>query len=336
MLGSARTTSSYLEGLNYFINNSAINNIPRQSVYNWIKGWDIPDIKPEVLPAPKTLYVMTDEKYIGSQDTVNDIMVKCFVTFEGIQQVSKGTKELINRRIFSCNEKNAWTKFMDYIAYIYAFTKIDNIVLLGDGANWIKAGIFELKLAPNNNVSFRLCEVHFKQAINRITTDKDERKSLTTTVINKSKKEFENEIANINGMDHRLINRLFQLKVTLNNLDNITELPQSIGIDEFKGNMKYIKDGKKYRYKYQIQITDLDTSKVIALLPVKENKCLENFLKKIKNKLDKVFEYTEELKTAYSNGKTEGNNNTIKVLKRVSYGFGNFENAKNRILVYCQ
>ena len=40
-------------------------------------------------------------------------------------------------------------------------------------------------------------------------------------------------------------------------------------------------------------------------------------------------------KIAYSNGKTEGNNTTIKVLKRVSYGFGNFENAKNRILVYC-
>ncbi len=39
--------------------------------------------------------------------------------------------------------------------------------------------------------------------------------------------------------------------------------------------------------------------------------------------------------TGFGNGKTEGNNNSIKVLKRVSYGFGNFTNAANRILVCC-
>ena len=74
-----------------------------------------------------------------------------------------------------------------------------------------------------------------------------------------------------NGVNYRLINRLFELKVALNNLDNITELLENIGIDEFKGNMKCIKDGKKYTYKYQIQITDLDISKVVAILPVKDN-----------------------------------------------------------------
>ena len=228
MLGSARTTSSYLEGLKYFISNSTINNIPRQSVYNWIKSWNIPVIKPEVLPSPKTLYVMADEKYIGSQDTVNDIMVKCFVTFEGIQQLSKGRKELINRRIFSCNEKNAWPKFMDYIASIYDFTKIDNIVLLGDGANWIKTGISELKLAPNNNVSFRLCEFHFKQAINRITTDKDERKSLTTTFTTKGKTEFKNEVEELlEKYNHRKDKITKNLNYILNNYSNIKSMINS-------------------------------------------------------------------------------------------------------------
>ena len=36
-----------------------------------------------------------------------------------------------------------------------------------------------------------------------------------------------------------------------------------------------------------------------------------------------------------SNGKTEGINNKIKVFKRVSYGFRNFDNFRNRILIAC-
>lgn len=35
----------------------------------------------------------------------------------------------------------------------------------------------------------------------------------------------------------------------------------------------------------------------------------------------------------YSNGFTGGSNNKIKVIKRNSYGFRNFENFRNRILL---
>ena len=38
------------------------------------------------------------------------------------------------------------------------------------------------------------------------------------------------------------------------------------------------------------------------------------------------------IRTGYNNGFTEGCNNTIKVLKRVCYGFRNFENFRRRIL----
>ncbi len=37
--------------------------------------------------------------------------------------------------------------------------------------------------------------------------------------------------------------------------------------------------------------------------------------------------------TKYTNGVTEGFNNKIKVLKRLSYGFRNFENFRKRILL---
>ncbi|MFC5976342.1 transposase, partial [Carnobacterium antarcticum] len=36
----------------------------------------------------------------------------------------------------------------------------------------------------------------------------------------------------------------------------------------------------------------------------------------------------------YSNGKIEGINNKIKVLNRVAYGYRNFVNYKNRILLH--
>ena len=46
------------------------------------------------------------------------------------------------------------------------------------------------------------------------------------------------------------------------------------------------------------------------------------------------YKYIKNMYTTnLSNGKTEGNNNSIKVLKRVSYGFKNFKNATNIILI---
>lgn len=289
------------------------------------------------------------------------------------------------------------------------------------------------------------------------------------------------KIANTYNIDHRLVNRLFALKVYEKNLSDITTLPENIGIDEFKGNMLIKVNDTKIRAKYQIQISDLDKRKVIALIAIKDSEELEKFFnkivnrkdvknvvmdmsmqykrqikrafrnakitvdhfhvvklvtkavddlrlelwrkytqektkeglekrkylkslknmlltdykactnekykKKIDNKLNKVFEFFPELKKAYdklqsfydikrsenrenaflnwfntlektgtfkttkktiyswysyiknmyitglSNAITEGKNNNIKVLKRVSYGFGNFENARNRILV---
>ena len=38
----------------------------------------------------------------------------------------------------------------------------------------------------------------------------------------------------------------------------------------------------------------------------------------------------------YSNGYTEGTNNSIKVIKRVGFGYRNFDNFRKRILlVHC-
>ena len=134
------------------------------------------------------------EKYIGAQDQENDIMVKCFVTFESIKQVGKNRRALVNRYVFSTTGKNAWSKFMDHIAKRYDFSKIRHIYLLADGGNWIKNGLHELKLYAQNKPQFCLCEFHFKQAINHISSDKDERKDLLEIFNTKPFEEFKKRI----------------------------------------------------------------------------------------------------------------------------------------------
>ena len=94
---SARDISAFTGDLKYFMDTNSINTVPRQSIYNWIKEWKTPNIVPASIDTPETLYVMADEKYIGAQDIDKDIMVKCFVTFEGIEDISK------NRRVAIAN-----------------------------------------------------------------------------------------------------------------------------------------------------------------------------------------------------------------------------------------
>lgn len=50
---------------------------------------------------------MADEKYIGAQNIDKDIMVKCFVTFEDIKDISKNRCQLVNRSVFSCYTSKA-------------------------------------------------------------------------------------------------------------------------------------------------------------------------------------------------------------------------------------
>ena len=194
---SSRSTAAFINDISYFTNYSIINNIPRQSIFNWINKWNIPNVVPYSVDTPDTLYVMADEKYIGAQDIKKDIMVKSFVCFEDVRTISKNRRQLVNRTVFSHYGDKPWEAFMDIIAQKYDFDKINNICLLGDGASWIKSGCYELKLSQNNNVKFHLCEFHFKQAIHHITTDKDERFYLLHIFNTKSKNYFIEAVNNI-------------------------------------------------------------------------------------------------------------------------------------------
>ena len=203
----------------------AVSTSQAQSVYNWIKNWYIPNIVPKSVETPETLYVMADEKYIGAQNISKDIMIKCFVTFEDIKDISKNRRQLVNRSVFSCCTSKAWPNFMDFIAMKYDFSKIRNICLLADGGSWIKSGIPELKLDPNNSVKFYLCEFHFKQAIHHITTDSDERYYLLHIFNTKPKSYFIDAVNTIILNNPKRKDTIIKkLKYIINNYTNIKSM----------------------------------------------------------------------------------------------------------------
>lgn len=176
-------------------------NIPRQTVYNWIKNLILPKVNYEPIETNDTLYVMADEKWIHEQirkANLDDdekkkkhfIMSKCFVIFTGASKKNNRTK-LLNRHVFITSSKTPWKDLMDEICKIYDFKNIKTINLLSDAGNWILAGASELKLYSHNKIVINTCEFHVIQKVHRITTDSDLREKLIKLIYeDKNKNEF--------------------------------------------------------------------------------------------------------------------------------------------------
>ena len=179
------------------------NFVPRQTIYNWIKRWQIPMVSyPPIEIDGNTLYVMGDEKYIHEQIKNNviendanekkihhKIMSKCFVTFSGIEQHGK-RRILKDRMVFITSSTSPWNNFLNQVTKVYDFEKIENIVFLSDGGRWLTSGAYDLKMYPHNTVTLCLCEFHARQDINRITTNEDYRKLLNDYINSNDKKSF--------------------------------------------------------------------------------------------------------------------------------------------------
>lgn len=205
------------------INNSTENKIPRQTIYRWIKEWELSNPKYDTIEVPnKKLFVMADEKWIHEQvhNEQNEeeknkrhyIMSKCFVVFTGIKQKGK-RKELIGKHIFITDSKTPWLEFINEISTIYDFEQIEEINFLSDAGNWLLAGTNELKLFPKNIVTVNTCEFHVKQKINRSTRDTELRKKLYDLVYNDNKKEFIEKMDQLmEGKNEKRIEKITQYK----------------------------------------------------------------------------------------------------------------------------
>ena len=76
-----------------------------------------------------------------------------------------------------------------------------------------------------------------------------------------------------------------------------------------------------------------DKIKIEITLNYKSNK-LSNYMKTAVQTLKKYLPHIKNtLSNPYSNGFVEGNNNFIKVLKRIAFGFRTFRRFKTRIMI---
>ena len=203
--------------------------ISRQQVFNMINRFQDIKTKPvEAEETPETLYIMADEKYIHLQreaaawrkdmldkgHTIKEIselqkkmrfneMVKLAVVFTGRQKLTKKNGEpldwprweLTDTRYlaFPHDTENFWSNVLDELSVIYDMEKVKHIYILGDGAEWIKAGAAELS-SQYCTAAFALDRYHMSKQINAITKEKAYRKLLTDYVIHGDKESFNNTV----------------------------------------------------------------------------------------------------------------------------------------------
>lgn len=161
-------------------------NISRQTVYNTLKN--MRRLQPNIdrkNNTPEVLYIMADEKYVSLQGNAQSkAMVKHAVLFEGFSKV--GVRNTLKNKLhFTSLDKDFWEQFHDFIARVYDLDKVKHIVLVGDGATWIKAGARELL-----NTTFHLDKFHAFQALNLMSKDPIIHYNLRQSLFNDDKETF--------------------------------------------------------------------------------------------------------------------------------------------------
>ena len=194
--------------------------ISRQTVHNSIRKAKMFKVPVEPIDTPDTLYIMADEKYIHL-NTGKNRMVKSAVIFEGI----KGTKRrtLINKHHVMGMRELFWENVADVLHERYDVDKIKRLYFIGDGANWIKESTKYINLDNSIN-KFLLDKFHFKQAIIRITKDKDEQNILVEAILNNRIDSFDKLIDIIKSNNPERIDKIEQLaKYILNHQPSIRQ-----------------------------------------------------------------------------------------------------------------
>ena len=88
---------------------------------------------------------------------------------------------------------------------------------------------------------------------------------------------------------------------------------------------------------YQTILYSLKTNnykQLEKILNIKNNKISTYMKKSIKTLKGYLLYIKNTLANPYNNGLVEGNNNFIKVLKRIAFGFRSFRRFKARIMIY--
>lgn len=168
--------------------------ISRQTVHNILKRRRILYPIEKVNETPETLYIMVDEKYIpiqahkGQTREVAKKMVKVACLFSGREKEYSNRYKLSDKFFFSC-DSSFWETLFDAITKRYDLDRIKQIVVMGDGASWIKKGT-EFLNTDKIKTLFCLDKFHLNQALVRITEDELYREVLLYYIIQNSKQDY--------------------------------------------------------------------------------------------------------------------------------------------------
>lgn len=178
-------------------------NISRASARNIVMKFDIDNMNNYDERKVERLFVMLDEKFVGSQfNDGNDHMIKAAVIFEDTELVYKYKKNsnsidryrLINSHTCASIENELLSDTVNYIYNTYDVDYIKEIIFMGDCATWIKnfPKSHWFNFRPNTSVKFAMDGFHFSQALKHLTTNKypEVYKTLYEYVLDNNKKDF--------------------------------------------------------------------------------------------------------------------------------------------------
>ena len=159
-------------------------NISRATARNIVMSFNTEIDEENNIKRIQRLYVMLDEKFVGSQFQENDHMIKAAVLFEDTDLVyktkkkskSKNRYKLINSHTCASIENELLNDTVNYIYNNYDTDYLKEITFMGDCATWIKnfPKSYWFKFNPDTQVNFSMDNFHFSQALHQLTTSEYE------------------------------------------------------------------------------------------------------------------------------------------------------------------
>ncbi|QIK57059.1 hypothetical protein G7059_03955 [Erysipelothrix sp. HDW6A] len=289
----------------YSLSNNDSFTISRQTVFNSIRNAKMFDVSSPKQKTPTTLYIMADEKYVHLNTRKNK-MVKSAVVFEGIE----GSKRRVvtNKYHVMGMREMFWETVADVLHERYDAQKIKQIYFIGDGAPWIKESTKFVSLESVKS-KFLLDKFHFKQALNRITKDKDIQAILQENILECQDESFDKLIGIIRS----------------NNLERLDSINQQV---------KYLKNQQRsIRQAYKHNISCSMESSISHTLASNFTRNLKAYAQDnleiyVNHRMNHLNGYN--LKLLYLQGLSVNDYNGIKSLKSSDVDWSIFEKKKHQ------
>jgi len=161
--------------------------IPRQTIYNLLKrSGNIMVNAPLEKRTIKDIYLLFDEKYVGSKND-KDIMIKSCLITEGL---NKGKRHsYIEPKYISSSENDLIERVCEYLENKYDTKHIEHFHILSDGGNWIDGLYRNLPYDRSKKIKY-LDRFHAFQSMWRASMDEEIYKTLLRHLFKNERKQF--------------------------------------------------------------------------------------------------------------------------------------------------